>query len=100
MAGDATWYNLGMTACGQVFSDNDYVAAIAFSYWTTPNPNNDPMCQRRARVIDPSNGRSVDVAIKDKCASCGRDDIDLSPAAFQQLRNLDVGRFNINWNWI
>lgn len=89
-----------MTACGQVFNDNDYVAAIAFSYWTTPNPNNDPMCQKRARVTDPSTGKSVTVSIKDKCGGCQRGDIDLSPVAFQQLRDKSVGRFHVNWDFI
>lgn len=100
MTGDATYYNLGLTACGQVFTDNDYVAAIAFSYWTDPNPNNDKMCQKQARVIDQSNGKSVVVAIKDKCSACKRDDIDLSPIAFEQLRNLTVGRFTVSWDFI
>lgn len=100
MTGDATYYNLGMTACGQNFTDKDYVAAIAFSYWTTPNPNVDPMCQKHAKVIDPTNGKSITVAIKDKCGACKRDDIDLSPTAFEQFRNLDVGRFTVSWDFV
>lgn len=100
MTGDATYYDLGLTACGEVYSNYDYVAAIAFSYWTTPNPNNDPMCQKSVRVIDPTNGKSIVVAIKDKCFACKRDDIDLSPIAFEQFRNKDVGRFTVTWDFL
>ncbi len=81
-------------------NDNDFVAATSFSYWTTPNPNLDPMCRRSARVTDPSTGRSVEVRIKDKCSGCASGDIDLSPAAFRQLRDLGVGRFRANWDFI
>jgi len=102
MTGDATWYNVdvGYTACGEHFSNNDLVAATGFSYWSHPNPNLDPMCQRRARVTDPASGRSVEVRIKDKCGGCSSGDIDLSPAAFRQLRDLGVGRFRVNWDFI
>lgn len=100
MRGDATYYNLGLTACGEVFHNSDYVAAIAFSYWTTPNPNKDPMCYKRARVTDPTNGKSIVVAIKDKCSGCKLGDIDLSPTAFEQFRNKDVGRFTVSWDFI
>lgn len=90
-----------MTACGQVYRNEDYVAAIGFQYFTTPNPNNDPMCGRRVRVTDPSSGRSVVVTIRDKCQSCtGNDNIDLSPTAFSQLRDTRVGRFRVNWDFI
>lgn len=100
VSGDATYYDLGMTACGQVYSDNDLVAAIGKNYWTTGNPNNDPVCQKRARVTDPQIGKSVTVQIKDKCMGCKSGDIDLSRAAFKQLRDLSVGRFKVNWNFV
>lgn len=102
VTGDATWYHLngGITACGERFTDQDLVAATAFNYWTHPNPNLDPMCQRRARVTDPTSGRQVVVRIKDKCGGCRSGDIDLSPAAFRQLRDLGVGRFRVNWDFI
>lgn len=76
------------------------VAAIGFNYFTSPNPNNDSMCGRNVRVTDPSTGRSVTVAIQDKCASCSPNDIDLSAAAFKQLRDLSVGRFRVDWNFV
>ena len=38
-------------------------------------------------------GRSIQVAIEDRCAGCGPDDIDLSSGAFQALvGDLGIGR--------
>lgn len=92
---------MGLTACGQTYSDSDLVAALGFQYFTAPNPNNDPMCGRRVRVTDPASGKSVEVTIRDKCQSCtGNDNIDLSPAAFRKLRDTSVGRFRGQWDFI
>lgn len=100
--GDATYYfqGGGITACGEGFNDNDLIGAIAFSWWTEDNPNNDPNCQKSARVTDPSTGKSVTVRIKDKCGGCKRGDIDLSVAAFKSLRPLSVGRFPVRWDFV
>lgn len=41
-SGDATFYELGLTACGQTYTDSDYVAAISYKLFDingTPNPN-------------------------------------------------------------
>jgi hypothetical protein len=98
--GRLTYYNLGLTACGTWHSNEEFVAAVGRSYWTTANPNIDPMCQKTATVTDPSSGKSVTVAIKDICGSCTANDIDLSPSAFKALRPLDVGMFTANWDFI
>jgi len=100
--GDATWYSpsVGLVACGTHHGDDEWIAATAFSYWTTGNPNVDPMCNKRARVTDPASGKSVTVRIRDKCAGCKRGDIDLSSGAFKQLRDLGVGRFKVNWDFV
>jgi len=102
LSGEATYYDLsvGLTACGTQHSNSELVAATSFSWWTSANPNNDPMCRRTAVVRNPSNGRSVTVRIRDKCWGCKREDIDLSPAAFQALGvPLSVGRFRVNWDF-
>lgn len=41
-SGDGTFYELGLTACGQTYTDNDMVAAISYKLFDqngTPNPN-------------------------------------------------------------
>jgi len=99
VSGDATYYHVsaGLTACGTRHSDSEMVAAIGFPYWTTPNPNLDPNCRKTAWVRDPTNGNTITVRIVDKCGSCDRNNIDLSPAAFQRFRPLGVGRFRVEW---
>lgn len=99
MTGYATYLNVGCT-CGQQFGNNDYVAAIASNYWTSLNFTHDPMCKQSVRVTDLTTGKSVDVAIKDKCPTCNNGDIVLSPIAFKQLQNLDVGSFKVTWNFL
>lgn len=100
VTGDATYYSLGLTACGRVYRDTDLVAAVAFSYFKNPNPNNDAMCGKRVLVTDPKTRKSVTVTVVDKCQGCKVGDIDLSPTAFTRLRELGVGRFRVNWNFI
>lgn len=91
---------MGLTACGQAYTNGDMVAAIAFGHFTTPNPNRDPVCGKRARIVDPTTLKSVVVTIWDKCEGCGIGDIDVSPVAFKQLKPLVVGRFKVVWDFI
>lgn len=65
--GDLTYYDLGLTACGRVYSNKDMVAAIAFKYFTTSNPNVDPVCGKRVKIVDPTTLKSVVVMIRDIC---------------------------------
>lgn len=98
--GDLTYYNLGLTACGQVYTNSDMVAAIAFSYFTSPNPNIDPMCGKQVKIIDPTTLKSIKVTIRDKCEGCKVNDIDVSPSAFEKLKPKNVGRFQVVWDFI
>ncbi|KAK9506989.1 hypothetical protein O3M35_008827 [Rhynocoris fuscipes] len=98
--GDMTYYNLGMTACGRTYSNSDHVAALAFGHFTAANPNNDPMCGRRVRIIDPSSKKQVEVTVVDKCQACKMNDIDVSPSVFQQLKPLSAGRTHVKWQFV
>ena len=43
-SGDGTFYELGLTACGQTYTDSDYVAAISYKLFDeggTANPNSE-----------------------------------------------------------
>ncbi|XP_022164623.1 uncharacterized protein LOC111029775 [Myzus persicae] len=98
--GDLTYYNLGLTACGQVYTNDDMVAAIAFGHFKTPNPNFDPMCGRRVKIVDPVSAKSIIVTVRDKCEGCKTNDIDVSPSAFEKLKPKIVGRFKVSWDFI
>lgn len=100
--GDLTWYDpsVGFTACGTLHSPAEFIAALSFAdFIDTPNPNNSPSCQLCALISGPS-GATVKVQIKDKCARCASGDIDVSPAAFQVIAPLEVGRLRVSWDYV
>ncbi|KAI0765401.1 plant expansin, partial [Fomes fomentarius] len=93
-----TWYNPGVGSCGHNNVATDFIVALdSTTMRNGPNPNTNPLCGRQVRVTGPD-GRTVTVSVADTCPSCGPGSIDLSPAAFQQLASLDVGRLHgVNW---
>ncbi|KAL2158773.1 hypothetical protein VTH06DRAFT_3964 [Thermothelomyces fergusii] len=101
-SGRFTWYNTGLGACGWWNNDNELVAALNHvdfdPYTPNGNPNNNSLCGRRIRVS--YGGRSVDVTVVDRCPSCNSGDLDLSPAAFRALADLNTGVIYGTWNWI
>lgn len=92
--------NGGKTQCGQQVNDNQYIAAVPSKYFTASNPHSDPICQQRIRVTNQANGRSVDVAIKERCGFCTGDDIDLSPVAYNRLGTGSANGIKVNWNFL
>ncbi|MFC9426341.1 RlpA-like double-psi beta-barrel domain-containing protein [Streptomyces sp. NPDC056987] len=97
--GQATWYNTGLGACGWSNNDGELVVAISTAlYGNYPNPNNSPQCGRQIRVNGPLG--SVTVKVVDKCIGCATNDVDLSPAAFSRIGDLNAGRINVSWDWV
>jgi hypothetical protein len=44
------------------------------------------------------NGKNVQASIVDKCYLCGQNDIDMSPALFEQFADTSVGRlYGVSW---
>ncbi|MEV7424883.1 MULTISPECIES: RlpA-like double-psi beta-barrel domain-containing protein [unclassified Streptomyces] len=99
IAGQATWYNTGLGACGWNNNDGELVVAVSPGvYGTYPNPNNSPVCGRQLQVNGPLG--SVTVTVVDRCAGCATNDVDLSPAAFSRIGDLNAGRINVSWDWL
>ncbi|KAF5334476.1 hypothetical protein D9758_017554, partial [Tetrapyrgos nigripes] len=103
--GDATFFHPGLGACGLFNTDGDMITAVSASFFdnfpgATPNPNLNPICGRPISVS--ANGRTIVVTIVDRCADCpGAGDVDLSPAAFNQLADPSVGRIHgVQWDFI
>ncbi|KAI0632893.1 RlpA-like double-psi beta-barrel-protein domain-containing protein-containing protein [Trametes polyzona] len=103
-SGDGTFYDTGLTACGVVNKDSDYIAAVShllfdsFPGYTGGNPNNNPICGRK--VTATYQGKSVTVAITDRCERCALTDLDFSRAAFSQIASFDAGRVHgMTWVW-
>ncbi|RDB27297.1 Allergen Asp f 7 [Hypsizygus marmoreus] len=96
--GEATFYDPGLGACGTQNTSGDLIAAVAQEFFdsypgATSNPNTNPICNKRITVN--YQGRSVTVAITDRCPGCkGKYDLDLSPAAFDHLADRSVGRLH------
>jgi expansin (peptidoglycan-binding protein) len=104
-AGDATWYNTGLGACGVTSDDSQKIAALAIPDFdpSTPdgNPNHNTLCGKTVTVCNDASKDStcVDVTVEDRCVGCKEGDIDLSPTAFQALAPLDAGRIHVTWHF-
>ena len=106
--GDLTYYSPGLGACGHASSDSDYVVSVSHALFNAEakgsDPNANPLCGLRLRAQrfnDEAGGmRSVDLTVVDRCVGCQPTDIDVSPAAFAQLANADLGRVKVTWAWL
>ncbi|KAB5587355.1 Rare lipoprotein A-like double-psi beta-barrel protein [Ceratobasidium theobromae] len=95
--------SVGTGACGWYNKDSELVAAIGTSVYqemmVDGNPNHAKACGKMAKVT--WKGKSVTVKVVDRCPGCGYNDIDLSPAAFQKLAALGVGKlYGSSWKFI
>ena len=98
--GTATYYNdAGYGACGtQINAATDWLVAVPAAYWTTPNPNDDPVCGLSVQVT--YNGATITVPVRDKCPTCDPSHIDLSLPAFQSLADPDAGVVDVAWEFV
>ncbi|KAI9596953.1 hypothetical protein BDF19DRAFT_437299 [Syncephalis fuscata] len=83
------------SSCGASNPPTAFVAGIGDSYFTTQNPNKDPLCGKCIKVTSPSG--SVKVHIMDKCMVCGRDDVVLSEAALNAIGGIRNSTLLITW---
>lgn len=101
-AGEGTYYDVGLGACGNTNTDSDYIVAISHILYTPEiikgNSNNNPLCGRKIRAYYGDN--SVDVTVVDQCMGCAEHDLDFSPSAFSQIADKDLGRIDITWEWL
>ncbi|TDL15735.1 barwin-like endoglucanase [Rickenella mellea] len=97
LAGQGTFFNSNAVgACGVFESDSDHIVAVSSQLRQLFGGN--AVCGRR--ITASSGGRSTTVTVTDVCPGCGFLDLDFSPAAFQDLAPLAVGRININWAFV
>jgi expansin (peptidoglycan-binding protein) len=103
--GQGTFYATGLGACGITNSDTDFIAAASqhlfdnFPGYNRVNPNTNPICGRKVKAT--YQGKSVTVAITDRCVACAVTDLDFSPAAFNTLSDPAVGRISgMTWDWL
>ncbi|KAF5098142.1 hypothetical protein D0Z03_001270 [Geotrichum reessii] len=99
-AGDGTYYDTGLGACGITSTDSDFIVAISharFDAVNPGNPNNNPLCGKKITAY--RGGKSVQVTVVDRCPGCDTNSLDFSPAAFQALGSFDEGRIPITWDF-
>ncbi|KIY73620.1 hypothetical protein CYLTODRAFT_416994 [Cylindrobasidium torrendii FP15055 ss-10] len=105
--GEGTYYTPGVGACGLTNTDADMIVAVSHLLYdsypgATPNPNLNPICGKKLRAN--YNGRSVDVAVTDKCMGCaGMYDLDFTTSAILKLVDDPVaaGRLTgVTWDWL
>jgi expansin (peptidoglycan-binding protein) len=94
--GDGTWFNPGLGACGFTDNDNSNIVALNAPDFdpSTPNvnPNRNTLCGKQIKIG--FGGKSVVAIVHDRCPECLTGSVDMSPAVFQQLAPLSVGRLH------
>ncbi|KAJ5832815.1 hypothetical protein N7474_001126 [Penicillium riverlandense] len=100
--GDLTYYNPGLGACGITSTDSEMICAISHILFdaasTGSDPNDNPLCGMKLRLR--RDDKSVDVTIVDRCVGCAVTDIDVAPAVFEKLAEIDDGRVSVKWSWL
>ncbi|MFD5466397.1 cysteine/serine endopeptidase inhibitor [Kitasatospora sp. NPDC127059] len=102
ITGKATYYNdAGYGACGtRINAADQLLVAVPHSWWTSANPNNDPLCKGISVKVS-YQGKTITVPVKDQCPSCDSTHIDLSQPAFAKLAPLDKGVINgLTWQFV
>ncbi|MER7667382.1 cysteine/serine endopeptidase inhibitor [Kitasatospora sp. NPDC096128] len=102
MTGKATYYtDAGYGACGTpIDASSQLLVAVSHTWWTTANPNNDPVCKGISVKVT-YQGKTITVPVKDQCPSCDSTHIDLSRPAFATLAPLDKGVINdLTWQFV
>ena len=99
--GNSTYYNdAGYGACGTpIDASSQLLVAVSYSYWTTANPNDDPLCQGVSVQVT-YNGTTITVPVEDKCPSCDSGHIDLSQPAFAELADTGLGNIPVTWEFV
>ncbi len=81
-----TYYTPNLGACGSINTEAELVVALSYvdfdPYTPNGNANNNSLCGKKLRAS--YNGKSVDVAVVDRCAGCASGSLDLSTAAFRK----------------
>ncbi|KAG8910553.1 hypothetical protein FRC01_006265 [Tulasnella sp. 417] len=102
--GEATFYKVGLNACGTVDKPTDMIAAIASQNFdnypgANGNPNENPICGKQVEAC--WEGNCVTVRLRDRCDGCRENDLDFSPSAFQKLADLELGRLKgMKWHYV
>lgn len=101
-----TWYGgadtpPGHGACGTFLHPaTENLAAISWEWFTSANPNNDQFCTSNVCAVVTYKNKSVTAPIKDRCAGCAKNNIDLGKSIFAKLASWNLGRVTVQWKFV
>jgi len=97
--GRATWFYVGLGACGYTDTDNDWIVALNEAQYDTPHG---VYCNRFLVVENEQNGATAVAKVRDMCPGCSYGSLDMSPDLFKAISTggLDEGTFPIKWSWL
>lgn len=94
--GIATYYSVnksGKPSCGGKVDNDDMVVALSHKLMQ----GHGGPCGEKIKVHGKHG--SITVKVVDTCAGCGKNDIDLSPKAFEKLGKMKEGELEIEWSF-
>ncbi|KAI0056735.1 hypothetical protein BV25DRAFT_1547381 [Artomyces pyxidatus] len=102
LSGQGTFFTPGLGACGKTSSSSDLIVAVSTDVFNGfpgagADPNANPICGKT--ITANFQGKSVTVEVVDECPGCAANDLDFSPAAFDQLADESLGRIDITWSF-
>jgi hypothetical protein len=84
----------------QINAATDYLVAVSPAYWTSANPNNDPLCTGVSVQVS-YNGQTVTEPVRDQCPGCDSSHIDLGKLVFVPLTGgTDLGDIPVTWQFV
>lgn len=87
--GDGTYYDTGLTACGDNNTNDELIVAVSedlfdnYPGYNRVNPNTNPICGKQ--ITANYQGRSVTVRVTDRCTGCAKYDLDFTPTGLGTL---------------
>jgi len=94
--GQATWFEVGVGACGGTNTDSEWVVALNQDQYTSGS-----WCWYTIVIENTNTGKTATAAIVDECPGCGYGSLDMSPSLFTYLSDdgsTDEGVFPIAWS--
>ncbi|KIJ25692.1 hypothetical protein M422DRAFT_144808, partial [Sphaerobolus stellatus SS14] len=88
----ATYYDVGLGACGITNVPTDFVIALDSDQFGTGQD-----CFKTITIT--SQGKTTNAQIVDKCPGCPFGGIDMSTSLFQFFADLGVGVLEVDWDF-
>ncbi|TYJ56557.1 hypothetical protein B9479_002649 [Cryptococcus floricola] len=91
--GQATFYDVGLGACGGTNVATDYIVALNTAQYGSGYPG--PHCGKAITIS--YGGKQVGATIQDECPTCAYGALDMSTSLFLNFATADDGVFQMTW---